>query len=148
MISKEKRIVLGLIGLLGLIGVYVFQYQIFYDPLNGLPLTSKGLPDNFNAGLFAWQKLIRYLLNDGFAMLLLFALFPEKKYMRFAMLVILLGLIFLLPLYLILFTFFPETTYSYLNHLHRIVMNPVLMMLLIPAFYYQKRIAQSDGQDE
>jgi exosortase F-associated protein len=134
---------LGCFGFLGLVAVYIFQHQFFYDPMNGLPVTQSGLPDDFKALTFSTHKLIRYLLNDGFAVLLIYALFPEKKYVRFAMLVILFGLVFLLPLFLILYVFFAESSFSYLNHLHRVVMNPVLMMLLIPAFYYQKRIGAS-----
>lgn len=137
---KTMRWGAGAIGLLGLIGVYVFQNQFFYDPFKGYPMIAGKLPHDFDAVTYAYQKVIRYLLNDGFALALIYALFQERKYVQFAVYVFLFGLVVLLPTYLILFTFFSEQTYTYLNHLHRLVLNPVLMMLLVPAFFYQKKL--------
>jgi exosortase F-associated protein len=138
---RNKRLVVGLIGLVGLIAVYVLQNQIFYDPFKGYPMIAGKLPEDYQPWTYSIQKVIRYLLNDGFALAIIYALFQERKYMQFAVYVFLFGLIVLLPLYLVLFNFYSEQTYTYLNHLHRLVLNPVLMMLLIPAFFYQKRLA-------
>jgi exosortase F-associated protein len=139
---STKRWLAGAIGFFGLIAVYVLQNQLFYDPLKGYPMIAGKLPDDFDGFTYAYQKVIRYLLNDGFALALIYAIFEERKYVQFAVYVFLFGLLFLLPTYLVLFVYFSEETYTYLNHLHRLVLNPVLMMLLIPAFFYQKRMRQ------
>ncbi|MDZ7846825.1 MAG: hypothetical protein U5L96_08670 [Owenweeksia sp.] len=52
------------------------------------------------------------------------------------------GLFVLLPIYLYLYLQQPAGFSSMLSHLHRVVMNPVLMMLLIPAFAAQRRGAK------
>jgi exosortase F-associated protein len=127
-------------GIVGLILVYVFQLQLFYDPFQVIiPNNVADLNLEINTSAYILSKVLRYILNDGFALLLIWGLFGNKRYMRFAMLVFLFGLVVLLPLYLVLTLHYYASAYAFLNHLHRLVLNPVLMMLLIPAFYYQRR---------
>ena len=76
--------------------------------------------------------------NDSLAILIIYGFFGPGKYVKFAAYILLFGLVVLLPIYLVLVIFFYQETYSFLNHLHRLVLNPVLMMLLIPAFYSQR----------
>jgi exosortase F-associated protein len=131
------------LGLLGLVIVYVFQSQLFYDPfINYLynPLKPE-VPEHIG-WKFILSKALRYLLNDGFALLVIWGLFKKKKYIRFAVLIFFIGFLVLLPIYLFLALNYYIETQSFLNHLHRLVLNPVLMMLLIPAFYYQQSLAK------
>jgi exosortase F-associated protein len=128
-------------GLLGLIVVYVFQRQLFFDPFQDFIYNPQEprYPE-FNAVPYIITKVIRYILNDGFALLIIWGLFKNKNYMRFAMIIFSIGLFILLPIYIYLVLNHFHSTYTFLNHLHRIVLNPVLMMLLIPAFYYQQSL--------
>lgn len=143
-LSPWPRWIFILLGALGLFLTYLFQqylnvfallssasfetihYTSDYRPLKPLP--------------FIVNKASRYLLNDGFAMLLVYGLFYQKIYLRFAFYVFLFGLVVLMPLYLVLYLSAPEGFTSMLGHLHRLIFNPVLMMLLIPAFYYQRAL--------
>jgi exosortase F-associated protein len=136
---KNKYFVYG--GLVGLIVVYVFQRQLFFDPFQDFMYNPQQpqYPD-FDETSYIISKIIRYALNDGFALLIIWGLFQNKTYMRFAMLVFAIGLFILLPLYLFLVLNHYQSTYTFLNHLHRLVLNPVIMMLLIPAFYYQQSL--------
>lgn len=137
-----------LFGAVGLILVYVFQLQLFYDPFQAVDADQHTLDDvEINTFLYVGSKVLRYIVNDGFALLMLWGLFGNKRYMRFAVLVFLFGFLVLLPLYLILTLHYYYSAYAFLNHLHRLVLNPVLMMLLIPAFYYQQSIAaKNEGE--
>ena len=132
-----------LFGCLGLVLVYIFQMQLFYDPYQHFSINDvHAVAPELNAPHYILSKVLRYSLNDGFALLIIWGLFANKKYMRFAVIIFLIGLLVLLPMYLILsITFYPNS-FTVLNHLHRIVLNPVLMMLLIPAFYYQESLSQ------
>lgn len=133
-------------GVLGLVLVYVFQMQLFYEPFQPGVYAPPSSIKNFNRPLYIIGKIIRYLLNDGFGLLIIWGLFGNKMYMRFAVLVFFFGLLILLPAYLLLVLAFYEQSHTFLNHLHRLVLNPVLMMLLIPAFYYQNKIgSQSEA---
>lgn len=130
------------IGTGGLVGVYLFQdYLSFYQVLflGELPQAL-----NYTHALqpveplpFIVNKLGRYLLNDLLSIALIYGLFYNTAYLRFAFWVLLFGLIILLPLYLAIYIHQPQGYSSMISHLHRLVLNPVLMMLLIPAFYLQ-----------
>ena len=126
-------------GCVGLVLVYVFQDQLFHDPFSNFIYNPQqnNYPE-FEAFPYVILKALRFILNDGFAMLVIFGLFGTGKYLKFAAWIFLVGFAILLPLYLIMVLNFYDQTYSFLNHLHRMILNPVLMMLLIPAFYAQR----------
>jgi exosortase F-associated protein len=84
------------------------------------------------------NKVIRYLVNDIAALTLLWVLFQRRDYLQLAVLVLLFGLLILLPIYFIGYFYYSEMLGVTLSYLHRLVMNPTLMMLLIPLFYYMK----------
>ena len=126
-------------GSVGLVLVYVFQDQLFSDPFSNFvydPVLNN-YPD-FNKWNYISNKAFRFILNDGFAILLIYGIFGKGDYVRFAALIFMIGFLILLPIYLVLVINYFHESYAYLNHLHRLVLNPVLMMLLIPAFYAQK----------
>lgn len=88
---------------------------------------------------FSINKYLRYLINDGLTIGLIWSLFNNKKYLRFTGWLLLFGLLFLVPAYLLLLFYAGDSLSNYLMYLHRITFNPVIMMLLIPAFYYQSK---------
>ncbi|MBL7835065.1 MAG: exosortase F system-associated protein [Cyclobacteriaceae bacterium] len=96
---------------------------------------------------FLINRTIRFFINDMFAILLIYALFAERKYVVFALWVQLLGIIFLLIPYFILKINFPSYNGPLINFLHRIILNPTLIILLIPAFYYQQRLKRPADRD-
>lgn len=140
----KNRILATVLGIVGLALVYVFQHKLFFDPF--MEINYVALVDDypeFSKSHYIFSKLFRFILNDGFAMLLIYGLFGGGKYVKFAALVLLFGLVVMLPAYLLMVLVFPEHTFGFTNHLHRLVLNPVLMMLLIPAFYAQKANAKN-----
>jgi exosortase F-associated protein len=85
------------------------------------------------------NKVIRYLINDLAAIALLWVLFQRRDFILLAFWVLLFGLFLLLPLYFVGYFYFSEKLGITLSYLHRLVMNPTLMMLLIPLFYFQQK---------
>lgn len=137
------------IGVLGLVLVYVFQNQIFYDPfINYLVNPQNPVIPNYVGWKYVASKALRFLLNDGFALMVIWGLFKKESYIRFAVIVFFIGFLILLPIYLFLAINYYIETQSFLNHLHRLVLNPVLMMLLIPAFYYQQSLEKKKAGAE
>jgi exosortase F-associated protein len=127
---KEYRWLLGVTCLLGLVAIFLSQH---------VDWASKLIYFSNVSHRFLWNRTIRFLLNDLFAIGLLYALFPEKKYVVFAFWVQAAGFIFLLLPYFFLKVQFPRYNGPLINFLHRIVLNPTLLLLLIPAFYWQKK---------
>jgi exosortase F-associated protein len=91
---------------------------------------------------FFVNRTLRFLVNDGLAIGLIYALFWERKYLVFALWVQLGSLVFLLIPYFVLKYHWPSYNGPLINFLHRLVLNPTLLILLIPAFYYQQRRAR------
>lgn len=87
---------------------------------------------------FIINRSIRFIINDALAILLIYALFRERKYIVFAVWVQLLGMVFILFPYFILKFNYPGYNGPLLSFLHRLVLNPTILLLLIPAFYYQR----------
>ena len=122
------RVAVGVFCVAGLVAVFLFQR---WD-VAGLI----GIETNINK--FLLNRAIRFLLNDVLTIGLIYALFAERKYVIFAVYVQLAGVIlFLLP-YFILKVYFPSYNGPLISFLHRLIVNPTLLLLLIPAFYYQK----------
>jgi len=96
---------------------------------------------------FIVRKALRVLLNDVFMLLIIAMLFRDKKITELAIFIQLLDGIILLPIYLLLKLHFEgssEISSPLLSQLHRLIINPTLMILLIPAVYFQKYSAQEN----
>lgn len=90
---------------------------------------------------FIFNKTCRLTINDFSSFILIFALFNERKYMKVALGVFLFEIVFLLPLYFVLKLSLEgdsEISSPLLSQLHRLIVNPTLMFLLIAAFLYQR----------
>jgi exosortase F-associated protein len=128
------RITVGVICVLGLISVFIFQRWDFGALV--------GIETHINR--FLLNRTIRFLLNDAFTIGLIYALFAERKYVIFSLYVQLAGVIFFLAPYFVLKLYYPKYNGPLISFLHRLILNPTLLMLLIPAFYYQKRSSKSE----
>ena len=130
-LMKQNRIITGVLCVAGLLVVFLFQR---FDVAAFL-----GIGET-NIARFLINRSIRFLLNDALAIGLIFALFAERKYVIFSLYVQLAGtIVFLIP-YFVLKIYMPAYNGPLISFLHRIILNPTLLMLLIPAFYYQRSI--------
>ena len=138
--AKQKRYKISLItiSLLGLVVVYVFQK---WDYLNALARLFGAETEFGLTAAFVFNKTVRLILNDALCLLLIYALFREKKYLRIAFLVFCFEFFLMLPIYLIIKLNLEgpsEISSPLLSQIHRLIVNPMLMLILIVAFYYQK----------
>lgn len=131
-ISSRRWAMIGT-ALAGLLSVYLLQKDITFL------LTTWGL-SKFQ--LFATTKAVRFLLNDLLMILLIHGIFYKKHYTLFAFYVQLFGIAFILTPYLLIK--YHHTSYNgpLLSYLHRLVVNPLLMLLLIPAFIYRQEVKE------
>ncbi len=137
---KDKaRIMLVIgVGLFALAVVYVFQRTNY-----GLLLFSVfGLAPNENF-IFAINKTVRLLANDLICTFMIFSIFKEKSYRQVAMVVFMIELFVILPFYLLLKLSLEgssEISSPLLSFIHRLIVNPTLMILTGAALAYQKFI--------
>ena len=130
-----KRVLAFSVALVGLSLVYFFQ-QFNYAALLGNyhPYTE-----------FVINKTVRYLLNDNLCILIIYALYYKRTYTLMGFYVELFGLVVLLPFYFILkLSLEGETELSspMLSFIHRLIINPTLMILLIMGMLYQRRTSK------
>lgn len=121
--------IIGGASVFGLAAVFIFQ-QIDLA-------AAMGVKENLSR--FFVNRTIRFFLNDLFTIGLIYALFSERKYVLFALYVQVAGVVLFLIPYFILKLYLPAYNGPLISFLHRLILNPTLLMLLIPALYLQRR---------
>ena len=137
--DKRQKFSLALLAILMLVLMYMLQrtnYCIIIYTTVGLELPSTNTQ-------FIFNRTLRFLINDLSVILLIYAIFESRGLVKIAFLVQLFGLIVVLPFYFyfkLMLEGPSEISSPLLSFVHRIIVNPILMLLLIPAFYYQRHI--------
>lgn len=146
-VSQDKaiRAMFALLGCLVLFIIYLFQQTDFLSRACSLAL-SNGC--HFKPSvIFVVNKTFRLIVNDAASMLLIFAIFKEQKYLRVGFYIFLFELLIILPIYFTLKLTLEgtsEISSPLLSQVHRIIVNPMLMILTIIAFSYQRFITNVD----
>lgn len=142
----QKKIRLNAISIVGiiillvlLVCVRIFQSALFYDPL--LPFFKRegiSLPEYDSTKLFL-SIIFRYFLNTVLSLGILWLVFKDKAIMRLCL--ILYGLLFvvLTSAYFIILNS-EEVNLLLLFYVRRFLIQPLFLILFLPAFYYQKSI--------
>ena len=142
------RIVDGLmvvLGIAGLIGVRAVEDHIFYDPFLEYfheAGTNAVFPDFVWGKLFA-SHLFRFGLNLLFSLVIIYFLFKRKDWTVQAAVLICLVFVITFPLYLYCISTKFEVGYLISFYLRRFVIQPLVVLLIIPMFYYRKQIQKS-----
>ena len=126
-----RRAALFCSGVLLLAFVYLFQKHNFWGGFEGI---------HPNA-IFALNRTARLTLNDLACFLIILAVFREKKYLKLAFFVFLVELMVILPVYLVVKLGLEgdsEISSPLLSQVHRLIVNPMLMILLMAGFLYQR----------
>ena len=134
----KRYMILGF-ALLALVLIYLFQRVSYADILNSI------LPEvlkirNANA-IFIFNRTVRLILNDTACMVIIWTLFQQTKFLKAAFLVFLVELLIILPLYFTVKLSLEgdsELSSPFLSQIHRMIVNPLLMFLLMFGFLYQK----------
>lgn len=129
-------------GIFGLVGVRILEDRIFYDPfLNYFHEADKTLsfPE------FEWGKLIlshvfRFILNLFFSCVIIHFLFKNKEWTVQGAILITLIFAITFPIYLYCIYDRFETGYLFSFYMRRFVIQPLILLLIIPLFYYRKKM--------
>ena len=134
-IRSPQRIILACAGLLILLAMYLFQRFSFAALLPG------DLASTSPHTVFVINKATRLIINDAACFILIFAIFREAKYLRLSFYVFLFELLVLLPIYFLFKLSLEgdsEISSPLLSQVHRLIVNPMLMILLMAGFFYQR----------
>lgn len=134
-ISVFWRWTLGIISVGGLLSIFLFQRHDWSSWLTGPALS--------RIEVFLVNRSVRFILNDIFAVMLVAALFGKRKFVVIAIYVQLAGVVLVLIPYVILKLNYPSYNGPMINFLHRLVLNPLLIYLLIFFFWYNEMYGSS-----
>ena len=129
-----------------LIAIRYWQGQLFYDPLlhffKGEYLQSVSLPELDALKLYL-HVILRFWLNSALSILILVVLFPKKEIFRIALL--LYGCLFLLLIiaFVTIIGIYDAQWSMLLFYVRRFLIQPILLLVLVPAFYYQKLLSKT-----
>jgi len=136
---------IGLIFLLftGLSLVRFFEESLFYDPLllyfKGGYLEENQLPA-LKLGRIFVSISFRFWLNTIISLLILYVAFTEIAIIKFSLLFYAIVYIVLLSAYFYLLHNYEPDRYLALFYIRRFLIQPLFVILLLPAFYYQSQV--------
>ncbi len=128
-----------------LIAIRAFEDIIFYDPfLDYFKLNYNNLPlPKIDVIKLFFSLGFRFYLNSIISLGLLRLIFNDAKIIKFSIfLYSILGIILMVSFFFVLLKF-GETNKMNLFYIRRFIIQPIFIMLFIPAFYYQKKMKQN-----
>ena len=144
----QKLIVIsGLIGLLVLVRQY--EYRFFYDPFmyffeqNYQSGNSLTIPNKLFANVF-----FRFLVNTAISLVILWVAFRNKGIIKFAGLIYAAFFVVLFPLFVYLMQNVEPDDYLAAFYVRRFLAHPVLILILLPAFFYYKLSTAPENREK
>ncbi len=129
-----------LVSLLFLLLVSVRFYEnIFYDPLATYfenDYLHKSLPD-INKGKLFFHIFLRYYLNAIISILIIWVAFRKKSYVIFSIFFYDIAFVVLIIIFWFVVSNQFENHYLFGFYIRRFLIQPLFVLLLLPAFYYQ-----------
>lgn len=145
LLKNRKKIAQISFLVLLLILIRAFENTLFYDPfLNYFKSEYTNLPFPEISVVKLFLSLgFRFYLNSVISLFLLYVIFNDGKMVKFSILLyMILGSILMISFFFVL-NFFGEESKMTLFYIRRFIIQPIFILLFIPAFYYQKQIRKS-----
>ncbi len=140
--KKPLKIVLLGVLFLMLVAVRAFVQPYFYDPLIEYfksDYLHSALPQ-LNLTLFFLNIFFRYALNTIISLAIIYLFFNNLKVLKFSLQFYIIAFIILSLLFFVLLKFNLNKGYMLIFYVRRFLIHPIFVLLLVPAFYYQKLI--------
>ncbi len=140
-ILKNKTKSAGiLLAIVLLVGIRTFEKNLFYDPFLSffkLDYQNKSLPVYNSWNLF-FGIAFRYFLNTILSLWIIHLLFAKKSMIHLSLFLYIFLFIILSLVFFGILHFQNQPDYLLLFYIRRFLIQPLFLVLFIPAFYYQK----------
>ncbi len=133
----------------GLIAVRAVENTVFYDPFiayfkGDYQFTS--VPE-FRTGWLVLSTTFRYWLNSGLSIAIVYFLFSKKEIVKFSAKIFAVAWLVFTAIWLgMLISGELETLKMIFFYVRRFLIQPLLVFILVPAFYYQQLMAQNSSK--
>lgn len=132
-----RRIAAGVFLVFLLVLVRQFERELFFDPFmaffQGSYEAGEKIPLQWYLNL-----VLRFTLNTLLSLGVIYLCFLNRNVVKFAGILYLLMFLLLFPLFVFLMGTVQMDDYLTVFYIRRFLIHPVLLLLLVPAFYYQK----------
>ena len=145
--KHKLKILFSSIFVCGLIFVRAFEDTLFYDPFLKYFRSEFGnvpLPD-FNTFKLFLALLARYFLNAFFSLGIIYILFKDLGLTKFSALIYLVFFILLIAALFVLLHAFVDPDKMVIFYVRRFLIQPILLLLFLPAFYFQRVVSQKNN---
>jgi len=142
LLNNKLNVGIGAILIILIISIRAYEDNLFYDPfLNYFKNNYTNLPYPIVNPIKLFLSLgFRYYLNSIISLALLYLIFRDSKIVKFStFLYILFGSVLMICFFFILLKFGAENKMT-LFYIRRFIIQPIFLILFIPAFYYQNKI--------
>lgn len=132
-------VVVILIGFL--VAIRAFEGALFYDPFIAYFKSEfhNQLYPEYDALKLFLNVGTRYLINSMGSLGIIFLIFRDFSKVKLSIILLSLFFIILIGLMVVLLCFFTEKQAMALFYVRRFLIQPIFLLLFIPAFYYQQR---------
>ncbi|PIF69356.1 exosortase F system-associated protein [Flavobacterium plurextorum] len=137
---KEHRIKIfaSIIIVLCFVLIRALEASLFYDPfLQYFESDFSGAPfPNVDVFRLFCNLLFRFALNTVLSLMLIYVLFKDLEILKFTGYLFLFFFLVLFSMFFIIIQYFQDSSWA-LFYVRRFIIQPLLVLLFIPAFYYQ-----------
>ena len=123
-----------------LILIRLFEYELFYDPYLTFFQNDYLYIDSPRREVLKVTSFttLRYALNSIISLGILFLFFKDKSIIKFSALIFSIAYIILIIIYLYFVINPRQEDYYLFFNIRRFLIQPIILILLLPAFYYNK----------
>ncbi len=140
--SRSIRIVVTIVlfGLLFLVRAY--EMDLFYDPLIEYfqnDYLYKTIPE-IDTWRLAVDMLFRYTLNTLISLGIIYMIFYNKKYVKFSGFLYMFAFMIMIIVFSLLLRTSFESGYLFPFYIRRFIVHPLFLIILLPAFFYHRKL--------
>lgn len=141
LLNHKIRIALAILFIVFLALIRAYEDSLFYDPfLNYFKADYYNLPlPETDAIRLFFGLFFRYFLNTLLSLALIYVFFKDIEAVKFASILYVVFFIILIVAFFLVLSFFGEANKMILFYIRRFLIQPIFLLLFIPAFYYQKQ---------
>ena len=139
--NRIVKIILLLFLTFLLVLIRHFEDLLFYDPLISFfehDYSSCAIPQLNSIKLFA-NVALRYLMNTMISLVILWILFEDMGIIKLSAILYVILFIILAIGFFFLFNYSETKSFLPLFYVRRFLIQPIFLLILVPAFYFQKR---------
>lgn len=141
LLRNKKKILWVAVFVLLLALIRLFEKQLFYDPFLDFfkgEFQNAQLPQYDSLSLF-FGLVFRYFLNSFVSLAVIYVVFKDFSLTKFTTILYVIFFIVLIVLFFGILKFSDRPDYMFLFYVRRFLIQPLFLVLFLPAFYYQKK---------